>query len=374
MVNYMGQGALILESPGAISRPFFLLMPPWAQLPAVFVATAATVIASQAVISGVFSITRQAMQLQFLPRLNFRHTSGTHIGQVYSSGVNALLFAGVAVLVLGFETSSALSGAYGLAVTGTMVVTTALFLVVVRSLWQHSLWVVAAGCLTFLVVDLALFAANVPKIIEGGWFPLAVAGVLFALLSTWRKGQALLTPRRREEEGKLADFVEEVRSMDPPIYRAPGTAIFLHASKETTPLALRENVDHNRVLQESVVIVSVEIVGRAHVPASERLMVDDLGYRDDGISHATTRFGFRDKPDVPMALSLPVAQKLEGEVELDRATYFLSKMTIVSGGARGMGRWRKRLFTGLSRAAAHPANFFELPHDRVVTIGTEIEL
>jgi KUP system potassium uptake protein len=370
----MAQGALILETPAAISRPFFMLMPPWAQLPAVFVATAATVIASQAVISGVFSITRQAMQLNFLPRLNFRHTSGTHIGQVYSSGVNTLLLLGVAALVLGFHSSSALSGAYGVAVTGTMVVTTVLFLVVVRSLWQHSMWVVLAGCLTFLAVDLALFAANVPKLVEGGWFPLVVALALFALLSTWRKGQTLLTPRRRREEGELADFIEEVRSMDPPIYRPPGTAIFLHASKETTPLALRENVDHNRVLHECVVIVSVEIVGRAHVPASERLSVDDLGYRDDRISHATARFGFRDKPNVPQALSLPAASRLEGDVDLDTATYFLSKMTIVPGQSRGMSRWRKRLFTGISRTAAHPADFFALPHDRVVTMGTEIEL
>jgi len=162
--------------------------------------------------------------------------------------------------------------------------------------------------------------------------------------------------------------------MDPPIYRPPGTAIFLHASNETTPLALRENVDHNRVLHECVVIVSVEIVGRAHVRASERLRIDDLGYRDDGISHATARFGFRDKPNVPEVLSLPPARKLEGDVDLDGATYFLSEMTIVPGDAGGMGRWRKRLFTGVSRAAANPADFFGLPHDQVVTVGTEIEL
>lgn len=374
MLNYMAQGALILESPAAVSRPFFSLLPPWAQLPAVFLATAATVIASQAVISGVFSITRQAMQLHFLPRVYFRHTSGTQIGQVYSTGVNTLLLVGVAALVLGFGSSSALAGAYGLAVTGTMVVTTVLFLVVVRSLWRKPRWIVAGGCLGFLVVDLALFIANVPKVVEGAWFPLVVAVVIFVVLTTWSKGYALLTSRRREEEGKLADFIEEVRSLPPPLYRTPGTAVFLHANAETTPLALRENVDRNRVLHESVVIVSVEIVGRAQVPTGERLTVDDLGYRDDGISHATARFGFREKPDVPKALSVPAVGELEGNVDLDDANYFLSQITIVAGDAPGMARWRKRLFIAISRAAANSAEFFVIPRRRVVTLGTEIEL
>ncbi len=261
-----------------------------------------------------------------------------------------------------------------MAVTGTMVVTTVLFLVVVRSLWRKPRWIVAGGCLAFVVVDLALFIANVPKVVEGAWFPLAVAVVIFVVLTTWSKGYALLTSRRREEEGKLADFIEEVRSLPPPLYRSPGTAIFLHANAETTPLALRENVDRNRVLHESVVIVSVEIVGRAQVPTGERLTVDDLGYRDDGISHATARFGFREKPDVPKALSVPAVGELEGNVDLDDANYFLSQITIVPGDAPGMARWRKRLFIAISRAAANSAEFFVIPRRRVVTLGTEIEL
>jgi len=374
MLNYMGQGALILESPSAINRPFFLLMPAWAQIPVVLLATVATVIASQAVISGAFSITRQAMQLGFVPRLNFRHTSGEKIGQVYSPAINGALFVAVVALVLGFGSSSNLSAAYGVAVSGTMVGTTVLFLVVVRSLWHKPAWVVAAGCLAFLAVDLAFFGANLPKVVEGGWFPLAVGFVLFTVLTTWRKGQRLLTPRREKQEGRLRDFVEEIRSMDPPIHRAPGTAVFLHAGKETTPLALRENVDHNRVLHESVVIVSIDTVGRAHVPGGECLTVDDLGYGDDGISHVTARFGYRDEPNVPEALRLPAAETLERDIDLGNATYFLSRMTIVPTDEPGMGAWRKKLFMATSHAAASPADYYGLPGDRIVTIGSQIDL
>lgn len=373
-LNYMGQGALILESPGAVSRPFFLLMPAWAQIPAVVIATAATVIASQAVISGVFSITRQAMQLGFVPRLNFRHTSGVRIGQVYSPAINGLLFLAVVALVLGFGSSSNLAGAYGIAVTGTMISTTILFLAVVRSRWRKPLSVVAAGCLTFLALELAFLGANMPKVPAGGWFPLAVALTLVAVLTTWHKGQGLLTPRREELEGRLSDFVEEVRSLDPPVYRAPGTAVFLHARRETTPLALRENVDHNRVVHERVVIVSVHTAGRAHLPGPERLAVDDLGYEDDGISYVSARFGFRDEPNVPEALRLPAAESLEGGIDIANATYFLSRMTIVPTDEPGMRPWRKKLFMAISHAAANPADYFGLPGDRIVTIGSHIHL
>ncbi len=374
MLNYMGQGALVLESPSAVSDPFFLLMPVWAQIPVVLLATLATVIASQAVISGVFSITRQAMQLGFVPRLNFRHTSGEKIGQVYSPAINSALFVAVVALVLGFGSSSNLAAAYGVAVSGTMVGTTILFLVVIRSLWHKPAWVVVAGCLAFLGLDLAFFGANLPKVVEGGWFPLAVALALFAVLTTWRKGQRLLTPRREKQEGRLRDFVEEIRSMDPPIYRAPGTAVFLHAGKQTTPLALRENVDHNRVLHESVVIVSIDTAGRAHLPGAECLRVDDLGHGDDGISHVTARFGFRDEPNVPEALRLPAAHSLERDIDLGNVTYFLSKMTIVPTDAPGMGAWRKKLFMAISHAAASPADYYGLPGDRIVTISSHIEL
>jgi KUP system potassium uptake protein len=373
-LHYMGQGALILESPSAIGRPFFLLMPAWAQIPAVLLATAATVIASQAVISAVFSVTRQAMQLGFVPRLNFRHTSGVKIGQVYSPAINGALFVAVVALVLGFGSSSNLAGAYGIAVTGTMISTTILFLAVVRWRWRKPVWVVAAGGLVFLAVELAFLGANLPKVVAGGWFPLAVGLALFGVLTTWHAGQRLLTPRREQQEGLLRDFIEEVRSMDPPIYRAPGTAVFLHARKETTPLALRENVDHNRVLHESVVIVSIDIVGRAHVPGAERLTVDDLGYGDDGISHVSARFGFRDEPNVPNALCLPAAETLERDIDFANVTYFLSQMTIVPTDAPGMSAWRKKLFVAISHAATSPADYFGLPDDRIVTIGSHIDL
>ncbi len=372
-LNYLGQGSLILQSPRAVENPFFLLMPEWARLPMVLLATLATVIASQAVISGAFSVTRQAVALGFLPRLRIRHTSEAE-GQVYVPSVNMLLYVAVLALVVGFGSSAALASAYGIAVTGTLAIDTILFFVVVRMLWHKPLWLVLSGAGAFLFVDLAFFGANLPKVVHGGWFPLLLALVVFTLLTTWQRGRSLITARREKAEGRLIDYIEEIRALDPPVYRAPGTAVCLTAGKETTPLALRENVDHNRVLHESVVIVSIEIVGRAHLPPAERLTVDDLGHTDDGISYVTARFGFRDEPNVPEALCLPEAQKLEGDIDLANATYFLSKMTIVPTDAPGMGAWRKKIFMAISHAAASPADYFGLPGERIVTMGSHIDL
>jgi KUP system potassium uptake protein len=372
-LNYMGQGSLILSSPGAIENPFFLLMPHWARVPMVLLATLATVIASQAVISGAFSVTRQAVQLGFLPRLRIRHTSESE-GQVYVPAVNMLLYVAVFALVIGFGSSEALASAYGIAVTGTLAIDTILFFVVVRMLWRKPLWLVLSGAVAFLVVDLAFFAANLPKVVHGGWFPLLLALIVFTLLTTWQRGRELVTERRTQAEGLLVDYIEEVRAMDPPVFRPPGTAVCLTAGKETTPLALRENVDHNHVVHESVLIVSVETRRVPHVARSERVVVDDLGYEDDGIVHLTVHYGFQDDQDVPGALRQAEAGGLEVEVELERATYFISQITIVRGDAPGMSTWRKKLFIALSRTSATPVEVFGLPERRIVTMGSYIEL
>ncbi len=372
-LNYLGQGALILGSRDAIENPFFLLMPDWARIPMVVLATLATVIASQAVISGAFSVTRQAMRLGFVPRLRIRHTAETE-GQIYVPAVNRVLFVAVVALVVGFGSSSALASAYGIAVTGTLAIDTILFFVVVRMLWRKPLWLVLAGGGAFLFVDLAFFGANVPKIAEGGWFPLLLALVVFTLLTTWQRGRELVSARRAEVERPLREYIEEVHAMDPPVLRAPGTAICLSAGKQTTPLALRENVDHNHVVHERVVIVSVQTLRVPHVERSQRIVVDELGYEDDGIWHLTVRYGFQDDHDVPATLRQAAEQGLELDIDLDSASYFVSQMTIVAGDAPGMRRWRKKLFIALSRPSASPVEHFRLPERRIVTMGSYIEL
>jgi KUP system potassium uptake protein len=372
-LNYMGQGALILGSPAAIENPFFLLMPHWGRVPMVLFATLATVIASQAVISGAFSVTRQAVQLGFLPRLRIRHTSEAE-GQVYVPAVNGLLFAAVVALVVGFGSSAGLASAYGIAVTGTLAIDTILFFVVVRMAWRKPLWLVLSGAAAFLVVDLAFFAANLPKVASGGWFPLLLALMVFTLLTTWRRGRELVTAKRTRAEGLLREFVEEIRAVDPPVFRAPGMAVCLSSGKETTPLALRENVDHNHVLHRCVVIVSVQTRRVPHVRRSERVVVDELGYQDDGILHLTIRYGFQDDQDVPAALRLAASEDLEVEIDVDRAIYFVSQITLVQGPDRSMPRWRKKLFLALSRTSASPVEYFQLPGHRIVTMGSYIEL
>ena len=372
-LNYMGQGALILGSPRAIDNPFFLLFPDWARVPMVVLATAAAVIASQAVISGAFSVTRQAVRLGFLPRLRVRHTSQAE-GQIYAPAINALLFVAVVGLVLGFGSSERLGSAYGIAVTGTLAIDTVLFFVVVRMLWKKPLWLVLLGAVAFLTVDLGFFAANLHKVVDGGWFPLLLALVVFTLLITWRRGREMVTARRGEAEGRLSDFVEEMHAMEPAVFRAPGTGVFLTAGNERTPLALRENVDHNHVLHECVVIVSVDTRRVPHVDRSERVKVDDLGYKDDGILHVNISYGFQDEQDVPSALRQAAEEDLEVELDLDDATYFISQITLVRGDGPGMSRWRKKLFLGLSRTSTSPVEFFCLPEHRIVTMGSFIEL
>jgi len=371
VLNYMGQGALVLGQPAAVKNPFFLMFPGWAHIPMVIVATVATVIASQAVISGAFSITRQAVQLGFLPRLTVLHT-GSDVGQVYVPAVNMMLFVAVSGLVVGFQSSESLASAYGIAVTGTLAIDTILFFFVVRTLWHRPLWLALAGSLFFLTIDLAFFGANLPKVLHGGWFPLVIALLVFVLLSTWQRGREIVGRNRTEVEGPLADFVEEVRGRDH-VIRVPRTAVYLNANAETTPLALRQNLRHNDTVHATVLILSVQTFAVPHVQKSKRVIIDELGYRDDGICRITARFGFQDDIDVPRVLKESV-EKMEGDADLDEASYFISQTTVIPTRKRGMNRWRKRLFVAVSKNAANPVPYFQLPDERTVVMGAHIEL
>src|SRR4051794_4894781 len=373
ILNYMGQGALILRSPGSVDNPFFLLFPHWARLPMVFLATVATVIASQAVISGAFSVTRQAVQLGFLPRLTILHTSREEAGQVYVPAVNWGIFAAVVALVVGFGSAEHLAAAYGIAVTGTLAIDTVLFFVVVRTLWGKPWWLVGLGVTAFLTVDLTFFAANLPKVLHGGWFPLLIAFIVFVVLTTWQRGREIVTRNRTEEEGPLRAFVEEVHGQEAPVSRPKLTGVFLNANIDTTPLALRANFEHNQVLHENVVIVSVQTLRVPHVPEEDRVTADDLGYKDDGITHLTVRYGFQDAIDIPRTLHL-AAKRLERDIDHENVSYFVSRITIVPTDAPGMARWRKKLFTLIARNAANPVPYFGLPDDQTVVMGSHIEL
>ena len=371
-LNYMGQGSLILDKPGAVENPFFLLFPSWLQVPMVIVATVAAIVASQAVISGAFSVTRQAVQLGFLPRLTVLHTS-PEIGQVYVPVVNWGIFTAVAALVLGFGSSDHLAAAYGIAVTGTLAIDTLLFFFVVRSLWHKPKWLAVAGCAFFLTIDLAFFGANLPKVLHGGWFPLVIAAIIFTVLITWQNGQKIVMERRRKLEGPLRAFVDEVRERGDEVARVPRTGVFFTAYPDNTPLALRANFEHNRIVHETVVVVSLEPLNVPHVRAEERLKHDDLGYEDDGICHVTARYGFQDDIDIPGILRGALKQ-LEGDVNLENVSYFISRASISITDDPCMARWRKKLFAAIARNAANPVGYFNLPDERTVVMGAHVEL
>jgi KUP system potassium uptake protein len=373
-LNYLGQSALILHDPGAVASPFFLLLPHWARLPMVFLATAATVIASQAVISGAFSVSRQAVQLGFLPRLTIRHTSTLAVGQVYVPVVNWAMFVVVASLVIGFGSSARLGAAYGVAVSATFVITTILFFTVARLRWRWPAWAVASGVAVFLAVEAAFLAANLSKIGRGGWLPLVIATGIFCVMTTWHRGREIVTANRVREEGPLRRFIDELHALDPPLPRVPDTAVFLNPSLETTPLAMRANVEHNHVLHEFVVIVWAKPVDVPHVSPRERVVIDDLGYSDDNITHVTARFGLLDPPDIPGALRLAQSMGAEWGSDLTPLTYFLSHVSIRVTAATGMARWRKKLFVAMARNAATPVDYFGLPDERTITIGSRIPL
>ena len=374
ILNYLGQGALILGHPASISNPFFLLAPGWARLPMVFLATVATVIASQAVISGAFSVVHQAAQLGYLPRLRIQYTSEELMGQIYVPWINWLLLAAVLTLVLAFRTSAALAYAYGTAVTGTITITTLLFFYYARHRWRWPLWIVLAGGGVLIAIDLLFFAANLTKLTHGAWFPLLIGIVVFTIFTTWQRGRELVTLERVREEGPLREFIAQLHAMKPPLHRVPGTAIFLNRGKATAPLAMRSNVKHNEILHEEVLILSVETKPVPHITDAERLQIDDLGYKDDRIIHVTARFGYMDQTNVPGLLPLIRGAIDEGPLDEDRLSYFVSRIELVQGHAPGMSRWRKHLFIATSRITADAAEYFRLPREQTVIMGARIEL
>ncbi|MFG2041210.1 potassium transporter Kup [Dactylosporangium sp. NPDC048998] len=374
VLSYFGQGALVLDDPSNISSPFFLLVPDWGRLPLVLLATAATVIASQAVITGAYSVASQAAQLGYLPRLRVAHTSESQIGQIYVPWINWTLMVSVLTLVFAFRSSAALAFAFGMAVTGTIAITTLMFFYIARRKWHTPRWLLAAGASVLLLVDLLFFAANLTKLIHGAWLPLLIGITAFTVLTTWQRGRAIVTAERRRQEGSLREFIEQLRS-DPSLTRqVPGTAVFLNRGKETAPLALRANVKHNHVRHEHVVIMSLETQPVPRVPVEERITVDDLGYADDGIIHVTVRFGYMDTPDVPSTLRLLDPSRTEGDTDLDRASYFLSKIQLRRGDSPTMAPWRKRLFIATSYITADAAEHFGLPRDRTVIMGSHIDV
>jgi KUP system potassium uptake protein len=374
ILNYLGQGALILGQPASISNPFFMLAPGWARLPMVFLATVATVIASQAVISGAFSVAHQAGQLGYLPRLRIQYTSEKIMGQIYIPWINWLLLVSVLTLVLAFRSSAALAYAYGTAVTGTITITTLLFFYYARHQWRTPLWIVLAGGGILLVIDLLFFAANLTKLTHGAWLPLLIGVTAFTIFTTWQRGRDLVTQARAREEGPLPEFIAQLHAMNPPLPRVPGTAIFLNRGKETAPLALRANVEHNEILHQEVIILSIETMPAPHIPEADRLQIDDLGYEDDRITHVTARFGYMDKTSIPALLPLIRGADTETPLSDGKLSYFVSRIELVQGNTPGMSRWRKRLFIATSRITADAAEYFRLPRERTVIMGSRIEL
>jgi KUP system potassium uptake protein len=374
ILSYMGQGALIIDDPKNISSPFFLLAPHWGRWPLVFLAAAATVIASQAVITGAFSVAYQAVQLGYLPRLRIAHTSAEAMGQIYVPWINWLLMVSVLALVLTFESSAALGYAYGMAVTGTITITTLLFFYVVREQWRTRLWLVLLGAVPLLTVDLLFLGANATKITHGAWLPLLIALAAYTVLTTWQRGREIVTRRREEAEGPLRRFIDALHTRTPRVERVDGTAVYLNRNKATAPLAMRATVEHLHALSEHVVILSIETEPVPHVPADRRLILDDLGYRDDGITHATARFGYMDNVNVPGVVRQIAESDIEAPIDVGDASYFLSTMDLVHGDAPGMSDWRKRLFLATAHITADAADFFGLPRDRTVIMGSRIEV
>jgi KUP system potassium uptake protein len=340
----------------------------------VLLATAATVIASQAVITGAYSVTSAAAHLSYLPRLRITHTSESTVGQIYVPWINGLLMVAVLILVFAFRSSAALAYAYGMAVTGTITITTLLFFYTARKRWHTPIWLIVIGAGLLLTVDLLFLAANLTKLVHGAWLPLLIAVVAFTVLSTWQRGQEIVTRARTQAEGPLREFVDRLAHAQPPLIRTKGTAVFLNRGKETTPLAMRANCEHNHVLHKHVIVMAIDTLPVPRVPASERTEIDDLGYGDDGIVHVTAYFGYMEAPDVLGVLRLLKKKQTEGRIDVDGASYFLSDIELTMGTAKNMAQWRKHLFIATSHITADAANYFGLPPDRTVVMGSRIEI
>jgi KUP system potassium uptake protein len=373
VLNYFGQGALILGDQSAVSAPFFLLTPSWARLPLVLLATAATIIASQAVITGAFSVAAQAAKLGLLPRLRIVHTSASAYGQVYVPAINWMLMVSVLILVFAFESSAKLAYAYGMAVIGTITIVTLLFFYLARARFHTPLWLVLIGGGALLSVDLLFLAANLTKIVHGAWLPLLIAVTAWTVMTTWERGRHIVTQAREKAEGPLREFVDGLSDCEPPLARVPGTAVFLNRGKETAPLAMRANVEHNHTRHEHVVILSIETEPVPRVPDQDRMAIDALGFHEDGIVHVTAKFGYMEASNVPDALRLLEPDQTEGPIDVDNASYFLSKLELVAGTEPTMAPWRKQLFIATSYLTADAADFFHLPFGQTVIVGSRIE-
>jgi KUP system potassium uptake protein len=365
-LNYLGQGALLLRDPEAAGKSFYLLAPAWGMIPLLGLATIATIIASQAVISGMFSMAWQAVQLGYLPRLQIIHTSGK-IGQIYIPAINWILLASVVALVLAFDSSSRLAAAYGIAVTGAMVVTTVLASIALRRVWHWRR--ITGGLVTsaFLIIDLSFLAANGPKIIHGGWFSLLVAAIVFLVMSTWKRGRDLLVRRLNDRAMPLETLIERLRRDPPP--RVPGTAVYLTAGRRGVPQALLRNLEANKVIHERVIILTVVIRDNPWVPRRERLKIRHFG---DQLYRMKIYYGFREEPDIPEALALSREHGLE--IDLAETSFFLGRENMVSTDRPGMPIWRERFFIRLARNAERAMDFWRIPPDRVVELGLTVEL
>src|SRR4030081_2688266 len=366
-LNYLGQGALVIADPKAIENPFFLMFPDWALLPMVCLATAATVIASQAVITGAYSLTRQAIQLGLLPRFEIRHTSESHSGQIYIPRINMLLLISVVLLVLMFRSSSALASAYGISVTGTMVVTAMMGFVVIWRVWNWSPFAAAALIAPFLFLDLTFLTANLLKVFEGGWVPLALGALVMLLMYTWRRGSRLLFEKSRKLEFPLADLVAMLEKRPP--QRVSGTAVFLTSAPASAPTALMHSLKHYKVLHEKNVILTIETAPTPRINPAERVRLEQIGAT---FTKVTLRFGFMESPNVPKALA--IARKLGGQFDIMSTSFFLSRRALKPAAHSGMPRWQDHLFIALSRTANDATDYFQIPSGRVVEVGTQVTI
>ncbi len=365
IINYLGQGALVLGNPKSIENPFFLLFPDWILLPVVLLATAATVIASQAVITGAYSLTRQAIQLGLLPRLEIRHTSEALFGQIYMPRVNTLLLFGVLLLVALFRSSGALASAYGIAVTGTMVVTAMMAIVVIWRVWGWPFFGALALMLPFLFIDFTFLSANLLKVVEGGWMPLALGALIMAVMYTWRRGSRLLFEKTRRLETSLESLVKSLEKKPPA--RVPGTAVFLTSDPVSAPTALLHSLKHYKVLHEKNVILTIETADAPRVDPAERVRIEPVGKT---FSRVVLRFGFMETPNVPRALA--IARKLGWQFDIMSTSFFLSRRSLKPSSHSGMPRWQDRLFIGLTRVANDATDYFQIPTGRVVEVGTQV--
>ncbi|MBS0509943.1 MAG: potassium transporter Kup [Proteobacteria bacterium] len=367
LINYFGQGALLLADPGAIENPFYLLAPEWARYPMVILSTVATVIASQAVISGAFSITQQAIQMGYTPRLEIQHTSDKEIGQIYLPAINWLLLISIIALVIEFGSSSNLAAAYGIAVTGTMLITNVLAIAVAVRLWNWHPARAILGALPFICIDLGFFLANSVKIPDGGWFPLAFGLAIFILMTTWKRGRELLTRRLGEEAMELEPFISGIVADG--VERVPGTAVFMTPTPETVPHAMLHSLKHYKALHEQVVILSVRVFDVPYVPDAERVEVKRL---NGNFSQVTVLYGFKDEPDIPLALSMCAEAGLT--LDMMDTSFFLGRETLIPRLRSEMAYWRELLFIAMFRNAGSATAFFRIPSNRVVELGSQVVL